>query len=102
MAPPGIKVSVVVNCLHRCWCGILGLRGRYREGGVPPWRHGCLMPTMFHSTPITMRDDVRDHRWIWRRGLPASLVLHLLIAVLLIFGLPESLPQPQEDQAISV
>jgi hypothetical protein len=33
MAPPGIKVSVVVICLHRCWCGILGLRGRYREGG---------------------------------------------------------------------
>ena len=34
--------------------------------------------------------------------MPASLVLHLLIAALLIFGLPESLPQPQEDQTISV
>jgi hypothetical protein len=60
------------------------------------------MPTMFHSTPITMRDDARDHRWFWRRGLPASLVLHLLIAALLLFGVPESLPQPQEEETISV
>jgi Domain of Unknown Function (DUF930) len=39
---------------------------------------------------------------MWRRALPASLVLHLLIAAFLLFGLPESPPQPQEEEAISV
>lgn len=34
--------------------------------------------------------------------MPGSLVLHLLIAALLIFGLPVSLSGPQEEQAIRV
>lgn len=34
--------------------------------------------------------------------MPTSLVLHVLIAVFLIFGLPESLPKPQEDEAVNV
>ncbi len=38
-------------------------------------------------------------RW-W--ALPASVVTHLLIAVLLIFGLPVSLSPSQEEQAIAV
>ena len=38
--------------------------------------------------------------FVW--ALPASLVLHLLIAALLMFDLPLSFPQPQEEQAIKV
>ncbi|MDN5929310.1 MAG: DUF930 domain-containing protein [Hyphomicrobiales bacterium] len=34
--------------------------------------------------------------------MPVSLAVHLLAVALLIFGLPISLPHPQEDQAISV
>jgi Domain of Unknown Function (DUF930) len=60
------------------------------------------MPPLFHSTPVTMRDDNRDQRWVFRRALPASLVLHLVIAALLIFGLPVSLSQPQKEQAMEV
>ncbi|SDR15981.1 protein of unknown function [Rhizobiales bacterium GAS191] len=56
---------------------------------------------MFHSTPITMRAEAREHRWTRGLAWRASLVLHLLIAALLIFGPRESLPQPQEE-AISV
>ena len=39
---------------------------------------------------------------MWRLAVPASLVLHLLIVAVLLFGLPESLPQPQADEEISV
>lgn len=60
------------------------------------------MPTMSHSMRIKMRDEVKDDRWRRRLAFPASLVLHLLIAAFLIFGLPESLPKPQNDEAISV
>ena len=56
---------------------------------------------MFHSTPVTMR-SVREARWVPRWELPASLFLHLLIAALLVFGLPASLSQPQDEQAINV
>ncbi len=37
-----------------------------------------------------------------RVAFPASLALHLIIAALLIFGLPESIPEPQNEEAISV
>jgi hypothetical protein len=57
---------------------------------------------MSHSMPIKMRDEARDDRRMWRLALPASLVLHLLIAALLVLGLPESFPQPQNEEAISV
>jgi hypothetical protein len=56
---------------------------------------------MFHSTPVTMK-SVREARWVPRWELPASLFLHLLIATLLVFGLPASLSQPQDEQAINV
>lgn len=49
-----------------------------------------------------MKDDVRDRRWLFGWALPASLVVHSLIAALLIFGLPPSLSQPQEEEAIKV
>jgi hypothetical protein len=57
---------------------------------------------MSRSMPIKMAAKRWDDRWTWRLAIPASLVLHLLIAALLIFGLPESLPQPQDEEAISV
>jgi hypothetical protein len=60
------------------------------------------MPPMFHSTPVTMRNSVREQRWMPRWALPASFVLHLLIAALLMFGLPVSLSQPLEEQAVQV
>jgi len=37
-----------------------------------------------------------------RRALPASLALHLLVAALLMLGVPEWPPLPQEEEAISV
>jgi hypothetical protein len=49
-----------------------------------------------------MRDEVRDDRWMRRLTLLASLVLHLLIVAVLIFELPQSLAQPQNEEAISV
>jgi hypothetical protein len=60
------------------------------------------MPTMSHSMPIKIRDEAREDHRIWRLTVLASLVLHLLIAAVLIFGLPESIPQPPNEEAISV
>ncbi|MER8474713.1 DUF930 domain-containing protein [Mesorhizobium sp. M1163] len=55
----------------------------------------------FH-TPVTMTDEIRDQRQIFRWALPASAVLHLLAAALLLSALPVSPPQPQKEQAIGV
>lgn len=63
---------------------------------------GSLMPPISHSTSVTMRDDIRDQRRVFRWALPASVVVHSLIAVLLIFGLPVSLSQPEKEEAIKV
>jgi Domain of Unknown Function (DUF930) len=52
--------------------------------------------------PITTRDKASDDRWMRRLTLFASLVLHLLIVAVLMFGLPQSLAQPQNEEAISV
>ena len=49
-----------------------------------------------------MRIGVWEARFVRRWELPASLVLHLLIAALLVFGLPVSLLQPAKEQAINV
>src|SRR5271169_5490100 len=57
---------------------------------------------MSHSMPITMRDELWNDRWMRRLPFLASLVLHLLIAAFLMFGLPQSLPQPQKEEEISV
>ena len=46
--------------------------------------------------------DGDDQRGVFRGALPASLAAHLLIAALLIFGLPLSLLQPEEEQPIKV
>jgi hypothetical protein len=47
---------------------------------------------------MTDEADDRSERW----ALPASVVAHALVAALVIFGLPESAPQPEEEQAVSV
>jgi len=47
---------------------------------------------------MTGETDTPSNRW----ALPASAVVHTLIAVLIIFGVPKSMTQPQEEQAISV
>ena len=52
------------------------------------------MPPMFRSTSLTMGNDIQDQRWVFWGALPASLILHLIIAALLVFGLPVSLAQP--------
>lgn len=49
-----------------------------------------------------MRDDIGDQRRVFGWALPGSLVLHVLIAVPLMFGLPVSLSEPREEQAITV
>ncbi|MDW6020193.1 DUF930 domain-containing protein [Mesorhizobium sp. BAC0120] len=60
------------------------------------------MPPTFHSTPVAMSEDMRDERRVFRWAMPASFVVHLVIAALLIFGLPVSLSEPQKDEAIAV
>lgn len=60
------------------------------------------MPPLFHSTSMTMRDDIQDQRRVFGWSLPVSLGLHLVIAALLIFGLPVSLLQAQKEEAIAV
>ncbi len=47
---------------------------------------------------MTDEADDRSQRWAW----PTSVAAHALVAALLIFGLPLSLPQPQEEQVVSV
>jgi hypothetical protein len=49
-----------------------------------------------------MRDGTSDQRQVFRWAVPASLVVHSLIAALLIFGLPVSLPEPEKEEAIKV
>ena len=49
-----------------------------------------------------MKDDKEDQRRVSRWALPGSLAAHLLVALLVIFGLPVSLLEPEEEQAINV
>lgn len=60
------------------------------------------MPPLFASTAVTTRNDIVDRRGLFGWAWPVSLGVHSLIAALLIFGLPVSLSQPQEEQAIKV
>ena len=60
------------------------------------------MTPIFRSTSVVMKYDIQDQHRLIRGALPASVVAHLLMAALLIFGLPVSLLTPQENRAISV
>jgi hypothetical protein len=49
-----------------------------------------------------MKDDKEDERRVSRWALPGSLAAHLLVALLVIFGLPLQLFEPEEEQAVKV
>jgi hypothetical protein len=49
-----------------------------------------------------MKDDKDDQRRVSRWALPGSLAAHVLVALLVIFGLPVSLFEPEEEQAVNV
>ena len=52
--------------------------------------------------PIKMRHDVWDDRRKRRRVFLASLIVHLAAVAFLMFGLPGPVPQPRNEEAISV
>ena len=49
-----------------------------------------------------MKDEARERRRNLLWGIPASLIMHVLVAVLLVFGLPVPPQQPQEEQPVNV
>ncbi|MER8981596.1 DUF930 domain-containing protein [Mesorhizobium sp. M0870] len=49
-----------------------------------------------------MKDETRQRRRTLLWALPASLILHALIAAFLIYGLPVPPQQPQEEQPVNV
>lgn len=49
-----------------------------------------------------MKDETGERRWHLLWALPASLILHALIAALLVYGLPVPPQQPQEEQPVNV
>ncbi|WP_318036945.1 hypothetical protein [Mesorhizobium sp. AR02] len=49
-----------------------------------------------------MKDEARERRRNLLWGIPASLILHVLVAVILIYGLPIPPQQPQEEQPVNV
>ena len=79
---------------HRRWAARVSSRMKFY--------HRRYMPAMSGSRQINMTDEAWNDRRMWRLAVPASLILHLLIAAALIFGLSESPPPRQEDEAISV
>jgi hypothetical protein len=62
-----------------------------------------MVPPTFHCTPFAMQEeDKQDRPWVKRLALPTSLALHAIVVALLIFGLPHSVENPQEEQAVNV
>jgi hypothetical protein len=61
-----------------------------------------LKPPLFHSTSIRMKGETRERRRNLLWGLPASLMLHALIAALMVYSLPRPPQQPQQEQAVNV
>lgn len=49
-----------------------------------------------------MKDETRDRRRNLLWALPASLILHALVAALLVYNVPRPPQQPQEEQAVNV
>lgn len=49
-----------------------------------------------------MKDEARERRRYLLWGIPASLILHALVAALLVYGLPIPPQQPQEEQPVNV
>ncbi|WP_214469746.1 DUF930 domain-containing protein [Mesorhizobium sp. dw_380] len=49
-----------------------------------------------------MKDEARERRRNLLWGVPASLILHALVAVLLVYNVPRPPQQPQEEQPVNV
>ncbi|MBE1707103.1 MULTISPECIES: DUF930 domain-containing protein [Mesorhizobium] len=49
-----------------------------------------------------MKDEARERRRNLMWGIPASLILHVLVATLLVYGLPVPPQQPREEQPVNV
>ena len=49
-----------------------------------------------------MKDEARERRRNLLWGIPTSLILHVLVAAILIYGLPIPPQQPQEEQPVNV
>ncbi|PZV38280.1 DUF930 domain-containing protein [Mesorhizobium kowhaii] len=49
-----------------------------------------------------MKDEARERRRNLLWGLPASLILHALIAALVVYNVPRPPQQPQQEQAVNV
>ncbi|TSE13824.1 DUF930 domain-containing protein [Mesorhizobium intechi] len=49
-----------------------------------------------------MKDEARERRRYLLWGIPASLLLHVLAAALLVYGLPVPPQQPREEQPVNV
>lgn len=70
--------------------------------GGHPIRGLCLKPPPFPSTSIGMKGETEERRWNLAWALPASLILHGLIAAFLVYGLPRPSQQPDQEQPINV
>jgi hypothetical protein len=61
-----------------------------------------MIPPLFRSKSVKMKDATedrgRDLLWV----LPASLILHALIIALLVYSPPKPFQPPQEEQAVNV
>ncbi|MGX5826307.1 DUF930 domain-containing protein [Mesorhizobium sp. 43Arga] len=49
-----------------------------------------------------MKDEARERRRNLMWGIPASLILHVLVVTLLVYGLPVLPQQPREEQPVNV
>lgn len=61
-----------------------------------------MKPPPFPSTSIGMKGETEERRWNLAWALPASLILHGLIAAFLVYGLPRPSQQPDQEQPINV
>ena len=60
------------------------------------------MRPAFRTTSVSMKDDKKDQRLVSSWALPGSLAAHVLVALLVIFGLPVFPFEPEEEQAVNV
>src|SRR5262245_43725753 len=72
------------------------------SGAHGSFRRSCMIPPLFRSTSVKMRDETQDRRRNLMWALPASLILNALIIALLGYSVPRPHQQPQEEQAVNV
>ena len=96
LAPDLDKARVTSVALFRE--GSCGIRAADFAGAGPQ----SLMPPRFRSTSAAMKDEPQERSGGLGWALPASLVVHSAVVVLLALGLPAPHSQPQKEDAISV